>query len=753
MNRLLILLFALFHTPLALAVMDDEPLPPDQAFAFSARVDGADTVIAEWRIADGYYLYQDKLKFSTDTPGVRLGDIALPPGKVKNDEFFGRVTTYRKHLQVEIPLLRDTQGPLTLKLTVQSQGCADIGICYPPQTHTATLELPARAEAAENPPAAIGDMLGLGSGEDELLSADQAFALDHEVRDANTVILRWRIADGYYLYRDKIRVTLKTPGGSTGELTLPPGKIKDDEFFGRMEIYPHDIEARLPLRWDGPAPDTAVLEVGYQGCAEIGICYPPVLKTLSLDLSSTTSGQAAPAATTSLPAPSATTGNARPDTPLTEQDRIAGLLRDSSIWFIVAAFFGFGLLLSFTPCVFPMIPILSSIIVGQGEGLTTRRAFTMSLVYVLAMALTYTAGGVIAGATGANLTAAFQTPWVLISFSLVFVLLSLSMFGFYDLQMPQAIQSRLSEFSNRQQGGTLTGVAIMGFLSALIVGPCVAAPLAGALIFISQTGDAVLGGLALFAMSLGMGAPLLAIGTSAGKFLPRAGDWMNAVKAVFGVLLLAVAVWMLERILPRAITMTLWALLLIVPAVYMGALDPVGRDGSGWRKLWKGLGVAMLAYGVLMLVGVAGGGKDILQPLHGMGFTGATGGTGTTTRQELQFKRIKGLEELDRELAAARGRPVMLDVYADWCISCKELEKYTFSDPSVQAVLKDAVLLKADVTDNDEADKALLKKFQLIGPPAILFFDRNGQERRRHRLVGFLGPEDFVPLARGALRP
>lgn len=405
-----------------------------------------------------------------------------------------------------------------------------------------------------------------------------------------------------------------------------------------------------------------------------------------------------------------------------------------------------------------MIPILSSIIVGQGEEITTRRAFTMSLVYVLAMALTYTVAGVVAGLFGENLQAAFQNPWILGTFSVVFVLLALSMFGFYDLQMPAALQSRLSEISNKQKGGTLIGVGVMGFLSALIVGPCVAAPLAGALIYIGQTGDAVLGGMALFALSLGMGAPLLAIGTSAGKILPRAGDWMNTIKAVFGVMLLAVAIWMLERILPVAIVMGLWAALVIVSGIYMGAIEPLGKDANGWQKLWKGVGLILLVYGILMLVGVAAGGRDTLQPLHGV--MGGIGGSSAMTanqaasNHELAFKQIKGLTGLEREIAnaSASGKPIMLDFYADWCVSCKEMEKFTFSDAGVQGALQNAVLLQADVTANDAQDKALLKRFGIFGPPSIMFFGPDGQERRPYRVVGFMNASDFRAHAQQALR-
>ena len=419
--------------------------------------------------------------------------------------------------------------------------------------------------------------------------------------------------------------------------------------------------------------------------------------------------------------------------------------------------FGVGLLLAFTPCVFPMIPILSGIIVGQGSGLTTRRAFVLSLTYVLAMSVTYTIAGVVAGLFGANLQAALQNPWVLSSFALVFVLLALSMFGLYDLQLPSSWQSRLTELSNRQRGGTLVGVAVMGLLSALIVGPCVAPPLAGVLIYIGQTGDPWLGGLALFSLSLGMGAPLVVVGTLEGRFLPRAGGWMNAVKAVFGVTLLGVAVFLLERVLPGWVALLLWSALFMVSAVYLGALEPVSHFTSGLRHLWKGLGLLLLVYGVILMVAAASGGHDVLRPLQGLGW----GGSGSSAASApggghagLAFERVKGVAGLGAQLerAKAQGRPVMLDFYADWCVACKELEKYTFAENDVRQTLAGAVLLQADVTANDAEDQALLKSLGLIGPPAILFFGPDGVERRGYRLVGFKPAAEFQPHAARALR-
>ncbi|MDH5423477.1 MAG: protein-disulfide reductase DsbD [Gammaproteobacteria bacterium] len=584
---------------------------------------------------------------------------------------------------------------------------------------------------------------GLGNDESEILKPDDAFKLSTEQTD-NKLIANWEIADGHYLYRDKFKLTLLDANGvESGEFELPAGEKKNDEFFGEIFVFHHTANASLAYTNNTGSEQKVTLKVNYQGCSEIsGICYPPITKKIPLNLPVSSVNTAS---TVSADNTRQTTTIVKDDY-VSEQDRIASTLSSGSTWIILISFFGFGLLLAFTPCVFPMIPILSSIIIGHGKDITTRNAFTMSTVYVLAMALTYTAAGVFAGLFGENLQAAFQNPWILVSFSIVFVALSFSMFGFYDLQLPSSWQSKLTSISNNQKGGSLSGVAVMGFLSALIVGPCVAAPLAGALIYIGQTGDAVLGGLALFSLSLGMGAPLIAIGTSAGKLLPRAGAWMDAVKAVFGVMLLAVAIWMLERILPAAASMTLWALLLIISAIYMGALEALDHGISGWRRLWKGVGIFFLAYGVLILLGVASGGKDVLQPLKGVAF--AAGTQSTQQSAHLQFRQIKGLAGLETALADAKaqGKPVMLDFYADWCVSCKEMESLTFSDAAVQKQLSGFILLQADVTPNDELDQQLYDHFKIIGPPAIIFYDTNSQERRNLRVVGYMPAAEFTAV-------
>ncbi|PZN80819.1 MAG: thiol:disulfide interchange protein [Candidatus Methylumidiphilus alinenensis] len=595
-----------------------------------------------------------------------------------------------------------------------------------------------------NPLARLGQAIkGLGPEQDKLLPPDQAFQFSANVKDANTLHVDWQIAPGYYLYRERFKFALlDSPEVALGVIDLGHGQIKQEE-DGPKEVFHDSASFDLPLKRNATGPVNIRLKAKYQGCAERGVCYSPMEKTVSLQLPATIS-----TANTVLPTAKA---ELRPVT-VAEQDRIADSLKNDSIWLVAASFFGFGLLMAFSPCIFPMIPILSGIIVGHGHKITTPRAFMLSLSYVLAASLAYTVFGVLAGLFGSNLQAVFQNPWVIGSFSGLFVVLALSMFGFYELQMPSFIQSRVTELSHKQKSGTLTGAAIMGALSALIVGPCMAAPLAGALIYIGQTGDALLGGLALFAMGLGMGVPLLAIGLSAGKLLPRAGVWMNAVRAVFGVGMLALAVWLLDRILPANVILFLWALLLIISAIFLNALDALPPGASGWRKLWKGVGVAMLAYGVLMLIGVANGSGDPLQPMRKTISVGecAENKTTPTTR----FRRVATVAELQDALQTAQseGRWAMLDFYADWCVSCQEMEKETFANPQVSQKLDKMVLLQADVTANADEDKALLKLYGLYGPPSTLFFGPDGAERKQYRVVGFKGPEEFLDHLQQTMR-
>lgn len=724
----------------AQAATEEDLLPPDEAFALSARALDRSELQLTWDIADDYYMYRGRFRFQTSTPGVMLGTPAFPPGDVKEDEFFGVVETYVGRLDVLLPITATDPATTAVELILQSQGCNEpIGVCYPPYTQTVTVDLPSAGgglglAAGQSPGGGLASQLGLDS--DGLLPPDEAFVAEAAAIDGQTILARWLIAEGYYLYRDKFSFHIEGAEARLGEIEFPEGVYnEDDEFFGPMVVYYDEVELAIPVVRTSGEEQGATLLMRYQGCNEpVGVCYPPLEKRIGIILPITDQivGEL-PAGSGDIVAPAAGATE-----PVAEHDRIARAIAGKTVWVTALTFFGFGLLLAFTPCVFPMVPILSGIIAGQGETITTRRGFVLSLIFVLAMAITYTVAGVLAGLFGHNLQAAFQNQWILIGFAAVFVLLALAMFGFYELQLPSRWQTRLTEISNSQQGGTFFGVAVMGLLSALIVGPCVAAPLAGALIYIGQTGDGLLGGLALFAMSAGMGVPLLVVGTSAARWLPKAGPWMDAVKAVFGVALLGVAIWLLERILPPAIIMLMWGALLIGSAVYLGVLDRRSGKASGWQRLRRAIAIILLLLGVLEIIGAAAGGRDWVRPLHGIG----------SSRELIapDFIMINNFAEFDRELAAASaaGKPVLFDFYADWCVDCKRMERYTFPEPVVRAALEGVVLLKVDVTDNNDQHQALLKYFGLYGPPATLFFDRQGQERRNYRLLGFQRADRFA---------
>ena len=568
----------------------------------------------------------------------------------------------------------------------------------------------------------------------EFLDPEEAFIVSAKAVSENVIKVQWQIADGYYLYKDKFQFSLQGNDLTITNVKLPEGKLKNDPDFGSVWVNYHDVDALLTIQRKEDAASTAELLVNYQGCKEDVLCYPPISKTLPINLIASAVAET----TTGADGSAASKSKTRQ---FSEQDVITEHLSDDSVLKNILIFFGFGLLLALTPCVFPMIPILSGIIIGQGSNMTSLRSFYISLIYVIAMASTYAVLGVIAGSFELNLQAASQNGWVITAFSAVFVFLAFSMFGFYELQLPSSWHSKHSHASGKL-GGTLPGVAVMGVLSAIIVGPCIAPPLAGALLYISQTSDAVLGGMVLFAMGMGMGVPLIVIGTSEGKLLPKTGVWMESIKHIFGVLMLGVAVWFMERVLPGSLALALWSLLFIVTAIYMGALDRSERQ-SRWQGLWRGLGLAMLAYGLILMVGAASGGNNMFEPLQGLLNKDQAGDVRSST---LSFQTIKGVDGLQSVLdqATNEDKYVMLDFYADWCITCKEMEHEAFSDSRVHQMLSNVILLQADVTENDELDKALLKKFSLYGPPAILFFNKEGVEEKSHRLVGFLKTEDFL---------
>ena len=548
------------------------------------------------------------------------------------------------------------------------------------------------------------------SAQPKFLKVDEAFVLESE-QQGNKLLLTLRLADGYYLYRHSISV--KGENLAFEPPVLPAGTEHEDDFFGKTRVFYQELQIPVTLTQVG---DSASLKISYQGCTE-GLCYPPTDKRIPVQPLTATgdAGQTDPADAIEAP-----TGS--------QQDRLAAALGSQGFWLSIAAFFALGLGLAFTPCVFPMYPILTGIIAGAGQHLSTRRAFLLSFVYVQGMAVTYTLLGLVVASAGLKFQAALQHPYVLIGLSVMFVLLALSMFGLYTLQLPSSLQTRLSGLSNRQQGGSVVGVAIMGMISGLVCSPCTTAPLSGALIYVAQSGDLWLGGAALYALSLGMGLPLLLLGTSGGKLLPKAGAWMDVIKQLFGFALLAVPILLLSRLLSDQVATLLWlgwALLLCGYLYHHNQHRP--------HSVGKSLGGFVLLLAMMSLVVV---GKDLLLPEPGV--------KASTGAEAPQFIRIKTLDDLKTRLEAARGKPVLLDLYADWCVACKEFEHKTFSDPEVRARFADMVLLQADVTANDDADVDLLNGLNVLGLPTLIFFDAAGNEVSGQRVTGFMGPAEFL---------
>ncbi len=731
------ILLSLFLLTSLFVNAQDELLPADKAFAFKAEIVD-DKILLNWDIAKGYYLYKEKIKIVSDH-SQRLGEAQFPIAKIKNDEFFGKVGVYRDNVLVSVPVLEGESKLIVVN--VEFQGCADLGVCYPPMTRSATLKVGSSNKSLID---SAFDVLSKTKSamqsivdktieiSDEPLPADRAFSYSVSAIDTNTLRASWKIHPEYYLYHDKFFIDIK--GAEFDDVNFPKGEIKEDEFFGKVEVHKGEFSVDIPLTNIQSSQVTFIAK--FQGCWLGGICYPPVEKSTDIVLSKATESSATDSVKT-LPKSVLSATNTNSES-LNETDKITALLQQDNILWILVSFFGFGLLLSLTPCVFPMIPILSGIIVGQKGEITTRKALIMSIVFVLAMSVTYSMAGVLAGYFGENLQVLFQTPWVLMVFSAIFVALAFSMFGYYEIQLPSGLQNKITNISNKQEGGNLIGVAIMGFLSALIVGPCVAPPLAGALIYIGQTGDAVLGGLSLFVLSLGMGAPLLLVGAGVSK-LPKAGGWMDNVKYVFGILMLAVAIYLLDRIITPYVSLILWASLFTLSPIAMGALNSFTSTTVAWQRILKGIGLLIVIYGVLLWGLVARGGGDMLAPLAGYG---------TSVQAEkahITFEKIKSSDDLDRVLAKAQGNNqiVMLDFYADWCISCKELERFVFSNVKVVSEMKNVIALQADVTANDATDKALMARFSIIGPPGILFF-KAGVENRSQRIVGEINAQDFL---------
>ncbi|MBS0042274.1 protein-disulfide reductase DsbD [Shewanella sp. M16] len=570
-------------------------------------------------------------------------------------------------------------------------------------------------------------------GEPELMPVDQAFVFDSK-QEGNQVKLNWVIADGYYMYRDKLKFSVN--GAELGTVALPKGKPHEDEYFGKQEVYYTYVDIPVGLK---QADENATLTVTFMGCAEGKLCYPPTKHEVVLKAIAANDGLIAGAESTTTTEQTSTepsTANKTNTQPITQQDTLSQMLSNDSLIWTLVIFFGLGVGLALTPCVFPMYPILSGIIVGQGQKLSTAKAFTLSMAYVQGMAITYSILGLVVASAGLKYQAALQHPAVLVVLAILFFVLSLSMFGLYDLKLPSSWQEKMNSVSNNQKGGNLVGVFLMGVISGLVASPCTTAPLSGALVYVAQTGDLLQGFLALYVLSMGMGLPLLIIGTSGGKLLPRAGAWMDIIKTIFGFLLIAVSIVMFGRIWTGVVSDVLWSLWGVSFTGYLMHQNKLSE--FNWKQTVRSvlLTLALLAsfsYGFQAVMG------------H-FGFNNNSVGTAATTEEVHGFKRIKSIEDLEQEIAAAtaQGKPVMLDLYADWCVACKEFEAITFKDADVLARMNKIVLLQADVTKSDKVDVALLEKYNVLGLPTLLMFNEQGEQREDLRVTGFMGPKDFA---------
>lgn len=579
----------------------------------------------------------------------------------------------------------------------------------------------------------------LGGDGNEFLPVGEAFQYDVQEHGDDAIRLSWRIAPGYYLYRKRIEV--QGQSGELAEVIYPDGETISDEFFGESEVYFNSAE--LVIR-----PGSAeTIQFSWQGCAEAGLCYPPQHATINLTHSSGEPGEGTKEyLTETSPSGNSWSLSGSPAAPasveLAADQSLAGQLTDSGLLWNLLVFFGLGLLLVFTPCVLPMIPILSSVIVGSGA--RRARAFWLSLAFVVAMAVTYSALGVAAALAGANLQGMLQQPLFIGPLAVIFVALALAMFGLYELQLPAPIRDRLERANSRQRGGSLAGAGVMGFFSALLASPCMTAPLAGALLYIADSGDAALGGMALLALGLGMGAPLLLLATLGSSLLPRPGAWMEAIRAVFGFILLGMAIWFLDRILDNSLVLALWgALALGTGLVLWQTAGTINRKGL--RNVLTSSGMVVLLWGALMVIGAAAGGHLMLYPLEKLTRGEAAIMAGAVASGE-RFEDFKSWPDLEQNLAAAgeRGQWTLVDFYADWCVSCKVIEEEVFGDPKVRQALADMTLLRADVTKNDNTDQELMRRLQVLGPPTVMIFGPDGQEYRAQRTIGEISAEAFL---------
>ncbi len=725
----------------------DEILPYKEAYKITTTAKDAKTLTVSWEIIDKHLMYKDKFKFTSDTPGIELGTPIMPQSETKEgirpDGSLGPIQIYKHQVSIDVPITKLDSGITEIKLIAQSQGCND-RICYPPNKQRATITL-AKAETASDTTSGLSVIqslsasLGLSSAANsEMMTAEQAFQLTTEITNNNTLIARWKVADGTYLYQKNFTFTSDNPDVKVGKVSFPKADNKNDPVFGDVKVYHKDIELTVPLLFTkAPSSDTKI-KITYQGCSEtLGICYPPTKTEIFIPTASGASF-------------GSTSGSS---SVTTSEAPISKVSFTDFIGYVLLAFV-IGLGLTFTPCVLPMIPILSSIIIGQGDKqISKTKGGILAAIYVLGTSVVYVIAGWIAGESGDQLQAYFQIPWVIATFAGLLFVLALSMFGLYNIQMPSWVQSRMQEKSASLKGGTYAGVFIMGVLSSLIVGACASPLLLSVLGIAMTTQDPYLGAAIMFGMSMGMGVFLIAFGIGASALVPKAGTWMDDVKYGFGVMLIAVAIYLLQAV-PQAPVLYFWAALLIISAVYMRATQPIPDGTSGWKVLSKGIATLLLVWGILALIGGMLGGRDILSPIPTDIFapkiTQMSGGATAGATHESVFKRVKNLKELDAKLAEAKqaGKSVIIDYYADWCQDCLRMEKTTFNQPAVISLLnKDFMALQVDVTDQyNEETKATMKRYGIFAPPAILFFNSKGQLLEDLKLYGYKSTDDFIAL-------
>ena len=731
---------------------EEEFLPVDEAFRLTSQQVG-NQVVLYWEIAEDYYLYRDKMSVTPKQATIEPAN--FPKGTPKQDEYFGLVQVYTQLVDVPITV---KQADESFELEVRYQGCTE-GLCYAPQTKKLSFSRPAQVPALGKITQTLATTSSAGAEPSiapkllkktttpasankeekvDFLKVDEAFKPTVTHKDG-ILNLHWEIADTYYLYQHRFRFELT--GSEHEPIKLPPGIETTDEYLGDVTVYKKSFS--IPIKLVPPSKDQLSLSVGFQGCTD-GLCYAPTTRVINIDTNSTLpQGVVKENETVSEPEKSETKNEGNKATTAifeSETARLQRILAEGDLWLIVSLFFGAGLLLSLNPCVYPMYPVLSSIILGQGDKPSMGRSFLLSFAYVQGIAFSYAALGILIGSLGLG-SGFFQQPIFLIIAIVIMILLALAMFGYFELQLPSSMRDRLHNISHKQQGGTYLGVFVMGALSTIILSPCTAPPLFAAFGYIGQSGDAMLGGLSLYALGMGFGCVLMAISITGGKLLPKAGTWMNAIKTGFGVAILAVAISLTETLIPGQVYLMLWAALFITTALHMGLFS--GDKSFSTPTFWRGIAHLLFVYGILLVIGAALGNAKMTKPLEGLSLSK---NAQASQSQQKPFLKVSSVDEIEKAIqsASASGKSVMIDFMADWCTACFELAEYTFPDPAVQRAFANTVLLKVNLTEENAINREIQKAYDVVGYPLLRFYDSSGQELPQYRVAGFMKAADFA---------